>query len=110
MEPITVKLDDSSEYVVSAISWFKKNKCRTDTTKINYFNQTITPDEEAYMRGMYKLCITKNGSPLTDADLELIDGKTGDALTAAIHMLNDLSPSEKLNLLNRLAPITSSTQ
>ena len=108
MEPITIKLD-ANEYVVKAISWFKKNKCRTDTTKLNYFTQTITPDEDAYMRGMYKLCVAKNGNPLTDGDLDGIDAKIGDAITAAIHTLNDLSPAEKLNLLNRLAPTISNT-
>ena len=106
METITVSGFDGAEYVVSAISWVVKNQIRVSCNDINLYTQKVLFDQHLYTRKMFLACVKKNGSPLTDADIDLLDGKTGEVLDIAVHKLNDLSVVERLNLQGPL-PLTT---
>lgn len=91
--------DDKIKYVVRTMKWLEIKRLETKHTKIVNINQgNITFDNEAYVADIYMICTTKDGKPLTKADLDNMDSKTGAVLEMAVNQLNFLSATEIRNL------------
>ena len=96
--------EDGVKYTVRTMTWLETKKLEAKHTQIFNINAgNIKFDTDAYTKDIYKTCVSKDGKPLTDEDLDKMTSKTGAVIEMAVNQLNFLSATEIRNLAWRQA-------
>ncbi len=98
-QPITIDTSfDGHTYVVVPIKWVRKEEIRRANTVSDVRSGKFEFNDALFSLTIVKEATTKDGKPLTDADIADWDAHTGEVVVRAVNKLNSLSPEESRNL------------